>query len=144
MAVDGETVSEIVPCIFKGLSATKKQRYSVKMGGGYSEVYTEEFLQSVLYQTDQHLVVRTKDGRKGILFHSRQLGVYDDVTYLSDNVFIAKNEAKMYGLIRCRTVTVEIIRPFQYVNIELSNDKRNILLYKSGRPRFIPLKSVVS
>ena len=142
LAINGETASELVPCIFKGLSATKKHKYSVKMGGGYSEAHNEEFLKSVIQQTDQHLLVRTKDGHIAIVFHSKQIGVYDDVTYVGKDIFIARNEDNKYGLLRAGTIRADIIRPFEYVKIELSEDKRNVLLYKNGRPRFIPLQKL--
>ena len=143
MAINGETVSELVPCIFKGLSATKKHKYSVKMGGGYSEAHNEEFLKSVIQQTDQHLLVRTKDGHIAIVFHSKQIGVYKDVIYLGKDLFIVVNDDDKYGLIRGGTIRADIIRPFEYVKIELSEDKRNVLLYKTGRARFIPLHSLI-
>jgi hypothetical protein len=143
LAINGETVSELVPCIFKGLSATKKHKYSVKMGGGYSEAHNEEFLKSVIQQTDQHLLVRTKDGHIAIVFHSKQIGVYKDVIYLGKDLFIVVNDDDKYGLIRGGTIRADIIRPFEYVKIELSEDKRNVLLYKTGRARFIPLHSLI-
>ena len=144
LAIDGETVSELVPCIFKELTAAKKHRYGIKMSGGYSEAHTEEFLQSVQYQTDDHLVLKTKDGRLAVYFHSRQIGVYDELAYLGKDIFIARNSNGKYGLIRCGTVKVEEIRPFEYTKIELSADKRNVLLTKTGRPRFISLYSLLS
>jgi len=143
LAINGEKVTEIVPCIFKGLSATKKHKYAVKMGGGYSEAHNEEFLKSVLQQTDQHLLIKTKDDRIAIFFHSRQIGIYKDVTYLVKDVFIVMNDDDKYGLIRAGTIRGDIIRPFEYTKIELSQDKRNVLLYKTGRPRFIPLQTLL-
>lgn len=113
------------------------------MGGGYSEAHNEEFLKSVLQQTDQHLLIKTKDDRIAIFFHSRQIGIYKDVTYLVKDVFIVMNDDDKYGLIRAGTIRGDIIRPFEYTKIELSQDKRNVLLYKTGRPRFIPLQTLL-
>lgn len=144
LAINGEKVTELVPCIFKGLSATKKHKYAIKMGGGYSEAHNEEFLKSVLQQTDQHLLIRTADNRIAIFFHSRQIGIYKDITYLGKDVFIAVNDDDKYGLIRAGTIRADIIRPFEYAKIELSEDKRNVLLYKTGRPRFITLHSLLN
>lgn len=142
LTIDGKNVSELVPCVFYGLSPAKKHKYSVKMGGGYTEAHNEDFLKTVLFQTGQHFVVRTKDNRIGILFHSRQIGVYDDVTHVGKDIFIARNEENKYGLLRAGTVRADIIKPFEYVKIELSEDKRNVLLSKTGRPRFIPLQNL--
>ena len=113
------------------------------MGGGYSEAHNEEFLKSVLQQTDQHLLIRTKDDRIAIFFHSRQIGIYKDVIYLGKDVFIVVNDDDKYGLIQAGTIRPDFIRPCEYAKIELSEDKRNVLLYKTGRARFIPLISLL-
>lgn len=144
LSINGEKVTELVPCIFKGLKATKKHKYSVQMGGGYSEAHNEEFLKSVLQQTDQHLIIRMADERIAIFFHSRQIGIYKEVIYLGKDVFIVVNDDDKYGLIRAGTIRPDIIRPFEYTKIELSEDKRNVLLFKTGRPRFITIHSLLN
>ncbi len=133
---------ELVPCIFKGLSGTNKHRYSIQMFGGYSEAHTEDFLKNVILQTEQHLLVKTTHNTVEIRYQSRKIAEYMEVIHLGGEVFAAQNKDG-YGLIRCGTLKVIIIRPFEYAKIELSQDKRNILLYKTGRPRFIPLIQVL-
>ena len=60
------------------------------------------------------------------------------------DIFIVVNDDDKYGLIRAGTIRAEIIRPFEYIKIELSEDKRNVLLYKTGRPRFIAIHSLLN
>ena len=137
-------ISEIAPCIFNGLSGATKKRYNITMFNGYSEQHTESYLQSVLFQTEQHLVVRIKNDRVQIRFQSGEVGEYKEVIPVTGEYFIAVDDNGMYGLIRCQQYKVETIRPFEYTKIEISPDKRNVLLTKTGRPRFITIQSLLN
>ena len=144
LALDGSSAAVLVPCIFKGLTGTTKHRYNVQMFESFSEQHTEDYLTSVILQTEQHLILKASNGKIQIRFQAGQVGEYKEVTYLGGEVFIACNDDDKYGLIRCHHYKAEILRPFEYSKIELSDDKRNVLLTKTGRPRFIPLHSILS
>ena len=138
-ALENGKANEIAPCIFKGLAGTSKKRYNIALYNGYSEQHTEEYLQSVLFQTEQHLVIRTKSGKSQIRFQSGEVGEYKEVIPVADEIFIVCNDDDRFGLIRCKEYKAEILRPFEYTKMEISPDHRNILLTKTGRPRFIPI-----
>ena len=142
-ALENGKATEIAPCIFNGLAGTSKKRYNIALYNGYSEQHTEEYLQSVLFQTEQHFVIRTKTGKARIRFQSGEVGDYKEVIPVADEIFIVCNDDGRFGLIRCVEYKTEIIRPFEYTKIEISSDKRNILLTKTGRPRFIPIQAIV-
>lgn len=143
-SIENETITQILKFIFKGLKGTQKHRYNVTLYKGYSEEHTEEFLRSILLQTEQHLIYKSSNGTIQIFFQTTCIAEYKEVIHLGKEVFIAKNILEMYGLIRCKQYSVEEIRHFEYSKIELSDDKRNVLLYKSGRPRFISLIGLLS
>jgi superfamily II DNA or RNA helicase len=142
-ALEKGEVSEVVPCIFKSIEGTSEKRYKVRLFSDYYEEHSEPFLKTVLYQTQQHLVVRTKDGKEQIRFQSKEVAEYREVIPVAEGLFIAINDYDKYGLIRCSANNTELIRPFEYSMIGVSKDKRNILLTKTGRPRFIPIHSLL-
>lgn len=63
LALDGSSAAVLVAYIFKGLTGTTKHRYNVQMFESFSEQHTEDYLTSVILQTEQHLILKASNGK---------------------------------------------------------------------------------
>ena len=142
ISVDNGTTNQVVDFLFNKLVGAKNHQYRIMLAGGHFIQRDEAFLQTVLLQTDKCLVVDAPDGTLQIIFRDTLIHKYQELNYLGENVFIAKNFSGKYGIIRCHSKYAETVRPFEYNDIQLSENGQNVLLYKTGRPRFIPVRSL--
>lgn len=144
ISIDNEAANQVVDFLFNKLVGAKNHQYRIMLAGGHFIQRDEAFLQTVLLQTDKCLVVDAPDGTLQIIFRDTLVNKYQELNYLGENVFIAKNFSGKYGIIRCHSKYAETVRPFEYNDIQLSKDGQNVLLYKTGRPRFIPVRTLLT
>lgn len=140
--IDGRP-EQIGSFIFNDIVITANGYYRVRMPDGSIENLSEDTLKSVVFQTDKYLIVRIGRVHLQICYHGKRLTIYKDIIPVKPNVFIVQDDTDRFGVIECRRSDIVQIKPFEYKKIELSPDKRNLMMYKeSRRARVLALSSI--
>ena len=127
--------------IFQDIEHVSGQLYSVLLDDGIRAQLTESVLSSITEMVGGYLIRDNDGGNHSLLYHNKTVWKCQEIRHLAGSFFIVKEHSR-YGIIRCNGKEFKYFQICQYKRIEISEDKRNILLYKEGRPRFIPLTAL--
>ena len=141
LAIAAEEVKTICKPLFSGLSFNRNSLYRATFDDGFIANLDESVLKRIKEVAGSYRVETNKEGTYLLKYHNKLVSKFKTVYHLANNYFAIK-EAQYYGIIHCKNDHWEFFRRCEYNKIELSPDKRNILLYKEGRPRFISISSL--
>ena len=130
--------SVICETMFQDIKFISGNNYSVLLDDGNRAQLSESVLKNITEMIGGYLIRKSEGGNPVLMYHSRTAGKFQEIRHLIGSFFIVKEHLR-YGIIWCVENDYEYYRRCDYKKIELSEDKRNVLLYKEGRPRFIPL-----
>jgi hypothetical protein len=135
------TTRVICKPIFQDIEHVSGQLYSVLLDDGVRVQLTESVLGCITEMVGGYLIRNNDGGNHSLMYHNKTVWKCQEIRHLARSFFIVKEHSR-YGIIRCNGKEFKYFRICQYKRIEISEDKRNILLYKEGRPRFIPLTAL--
>ena len=138
LAIENKTIRKICEPIFDELRRNKNNTFTITQGDGHPLILTETEIKEIIFMTGPYIIYIGPEGRYILKYHNKTIGKYKEIQYVAKDYFIVK-ESFLYGIIRCKGPEWNYFRPMDYKLIEISADKRNILLHKVGRPRFISI-----
>lgn len=124
--------------IFQDIKHVSGQTFSVLLDDGERAPFTEGTLKNITAMYGGFLVRKTEGNYVVLMYHNKTVSKFQEVRHLIGLFFIVKEHLR-YGIIWCVGNEYEYFRRCDYKKIELSEDRRYVLLYKEGRPRFIPI-----
>ena len=127
--------------LFSDLRRNKDHSYTATFDDGGTLVLLEEDLQNITEIIWPYIVYKKESGYYQIKFRTKNVGYFEEVHHLYKNYFAVKNH-NQFGIIHCKDNNWTYFRRCECINITLSEDKKNILLFKGGRPRFIPVANL--
>jgi len=124
--------------MFQDMKYISAQAYSVLLDDGEYVQLAESILINTIEMSGGYLIRNNNGDNMVLMYHSKTIGKFQEIRHLIGSFFIVK-EHMLYGIIRCVGNEYEYYRRCNYKKIALGEDKRNVFLYKEGRPRFIPV-----
>lgn len=124
--------------IFQDIKHVSGQTFSVLLDDRERAQFTEGTLKNIIAMYGGHLVRKTEGNYVVLMYHNKTVSKFQEVRHLVGLFFIVKEHLR-YGIIWCVGNEYEYFRRCNYKKIELSEDRRYVLLYKEGRPRFLPI-----
>ena len=141
LAIENGTIRKVCDPIFEDLRHNKDNTFTISQEDGHLLRLTETEMKDITFMSGAYLIFKGQDGRYTLKFHNKTIGKYREIHFITKDYFIVK-ESFLYGIIHCKGPEWDFFRPMEYKLIEISADKRYILLHKVGRPRFITIANL--
>lgn len=141
LAIAAGEVRTLCKPMFVGLSLNRNAVYRVTFDDGFIANLDESVIKRIIDVAGSYRIEKNTGDSFFLKYHNKTVGKFREVFHLANNYFAVRDN-QQYGIIRCRDDHMDYFRSCEYNKIELSPDKRNILLYKEGRPRFISVRSL--
>ncbi len=140
--ITGNTNEAVCDITFQDIQYANGTSFSILLDDGFRVTYPVDFIKEVSEVTGGFLIKRLDEDKSRLYYHGKKIGSFFGLRHLVDRYFVIL-EHLQYGIILCNETGYTYFRPCKYKSIDLSEDKRNLLLLKEeGRPRFIPVSSL--